>query len=549
MWTTCTGTVSDTSGAGATTPAGTVTFTSNNAGTFSSTTCTLSAGQCSVTYMPSAAGAHTITASYGGDPVHTPSSGNTSISQSSSGTVITLDGSVHGSKDNDTTSAATVVVGPLGTPTAGDTIVCEFVFDYGSTVTTVVDNVNSGDYLPAVSVHTNWSLGKRYGIYYMENVAAANTTITLSYSPANTHGAMSCQAWKGTAPAYALDSTFLQAQDGSSADPTTGTNLTPFGDGRVVIAALGTASVTPTAGAGYALIDSDVNTRLHPEYVIQTTKTATAGDYTAAADTWYDQMAAFAPNTNGFCGTAAIMDWTGGTDGATVTAASLDASTKGGRKQPLSDVRTGWALNGPATGMTFSTSAYQPLATTLDCPFCSGTGTGTLGITYSTTQPAHSAQYNFDTSSPKASAGVCFSTDLPNTDFGDPSDVFTVYANTGKGALDYANVVISGNRSNLELYMETNAGNSPEHVPIVSGHKYWLSVQYVKDGTHNIQVYDGCEASPTLLGTVTYPALPNASLPNYLLIGSGGALTVTKDKNFFYGAVKLDFLYGRPLLP
>jgi hypothetical protein len=199
--------------------------------------------------------------------------------------------------------------------------------------------------------------------------------------------------------------------------------------------------------------------------------------------------------------------------------------------------------------MTFSTSAYQPLATPLDCPFCSGTGTGTLGIKYSTTQAAHSAQYNFDTSSPKASAGVCFSTDLPNLDAGGPNDVFTLYGNTGTGALDFANVVVWGSGTNLELYMETGGGNSAGSVPIVSGHNYWLSVQYVKGGTHSINVYDGCGASPALLGTVTYPAVPNASLPNFLIVGNAGAKTATTGKNYFYGAVKLDFLYGRPLLP
>jgi hypothetical protein len=31
-------------------------------------------------------------------------------------------------------------------------------------------------------------------------------------------------------------------------------------------------------------------------------------------------------------------------------------------------------------------------------------------------------------------------------------------------------------------------------------------IEYVKDGTRNIKVYDGCGASPTLLGTVTYAA-------------------------------------------
>src|SRR5207249_5533650 len=71
----CTATVTDASGAGGTTPTGTVTFTTNSTGTFSATTCTLSAGACSVTYTPTVVGHALITGAYGGDSVHTGSSG------------------------------------------------------------------------------------------------------------------------------------------------------------------------------------------------------------------------------------------------------------------------------------------------------------------------------------------------------------------------------------------------------------------------------------------------------------------------------------------
>src|SRR5438128_6190854 len=69
---TCTATVSDASGAGASTPAGTVTFSHTGNGSFSSTTCTLASGSCSVTYTPtdSASATHNITAAYGGSTIH-----------------------------------------------------------------------------------------------------------------------------------------------------------------------------------------------------------------------------------------------------------------------------------------------------------------------------------------------------------------------------------------------------------------------------------------------------------------------------------------------
>jgi hypothetical protein len=84
----CTATVSDTSPGTEITPTGTVGFSANGSGVFSSTTCTLSAtatvGQssCSVYYATSAGAAsgQTITATYGGDSTHTGSSGTTTLS-------------------------------------------------------------------------------------------------------------------------------------------------------------------------------------------------------------------------------------------------------------------------------------------------------------------------------------------------------------------------------------------------------------------------------------------------------------------------------------
>lgn len=78
--TSCTATVTDASAGTATTPGGTITWTSA-AGTFSPPTCGLSAGVCSTAYTPSAghAGSANVGANYGGDADHLTSSGATSI--------------------------------------------------------------------------------------------------------------------------------------------------------------------------------------------------------------------------------------------------------------------------------------------------------------------------------------------------------------------------------------------------------------------------------------------------------------------------------------
>ena len=77
---TCTATVTDTSAAGATTPAGTVTFDSSGPGTFGASSCVLSTGanpaSCSVSYTPTmrGTGSHAITGSFTATSDHANSS-------------------------------------------------------------------------------------------------------------------------------------------------------------------------------------------------------------------------------------------------------------------------------------------------------------------------------------------------------------------------------------------------------------------------------------------------------------------------------------------
>jgi hypothetical protein len=83
--TTCTATVTDTAGGTASTPTGTVSWSSDGTGGFSSggsptNSCTLDdTGRCSITYGATRAGTDKITASYGGDAKHETSSGFTNV--------------------------------------------------------------------------------------------------------------------------------------------------------------------------------------------------------------------------------------------------------------------------------------------------------------------------------------------------------------------------------------------------------------------------------------------------------------------------------------
>src|SRR5208283_346318 len=124
---------------------------------------------------------------------------------------ITLDGSVHGVKDNGLSGSTTATVS-IGTPTAGDLITCEVSLGGQATFVSVTDN-NNGIYAAAVPVHLNTTLSQWFGIYYMQNVAGSATTVTLTAKQSTEYLAIGCQAWKGTATSNSLDSSFVQLQD------------------------------------------------------------------------------------------------------------------------------------------------------------------------------------------------------------------------------------------------------------------------------------------------------------------------------------------------
>src|SRR5205823_2742444 len=80
--TSCTVTVTDAGAGTPITPSGTVGFTSNAAGAFDATSCTLDGlGQCSVSYTPDpgSEGTHTVAATYSGDTDHGTSSASTDV--------------------------------------------------------------------------------------------------------------------------------------------------------------------------------------------------------------------------------------------------------------------------------------------------------------------------------------------------------------------------------------------------------------------------------------------------------------------------------------
>src|SRR6266581_3056311 len=80
----CTATITDSASGGSVTPTGSVSFISDSPGSFSATRCAVAAvstgvAGCSVSYTPGVTGDHLITGSYGGDSVHSASSGASTV--------------------------------------------------------------------------------------------------------------------------------------------------------------------------------------------------------------------------------------------------------------------------------------------------------------------------------------------------------------------------------------------------------------------------------------------------------------------------------------
>lgn len=159
--TTCTVVVKDTSPGTPITPGGTVTFTAGGPGSFSSHTCTLVGGTCSVGFTPAGGseGTHTVTGTYSGDTDHVSSKGSvalTVVKRSVSVGIACTPPLTKGSKISCTVTVKDISPGTVTTPTgkisvtitppkgasstatctlsgSGATATCKFTFTPGST--------------------------------------------------------------------------------------------------------------------------------------------------------------------------------------------------------------------------------------------------------------------------------------------------------------------------------------------------------------------------------------------------------------------------------
>jgi len=214
--TTCVATVTDTAGAGATTPTGVVSVTSDSGAFSGGGKCTLDAsGRCSVTYTPSAIGAHTIAAAFAGDSTHTASSGSAST------TAIIR------------STSTSVSCAPTSVPVDGASTCTATVADTaGGGATTATGTVHFATDSGTFSGGGNCTLDAtgRCSVTYTPSVIAPHT-IAASYGGDSVHAVSN-----GSTPITAI---IRSTSTSVSCSPTNVTTTTTC-----------TATVTDTAGAG-----------------------------------------------------------------------------------------------------------------------------------------------------------------------------------------------------------------------------------------------------------------------------------------------------------
>jgi Big-like domain-containing protein/beta-propeller repeat-containing protein len=255
--TTCTATVKDTDTGISSTPTGTVSFASSGLGTFSGSPCTLVAGQCSVTYTPSAVGTHTITATYSGDGSHSPSSGSTTVTvttRTTSTTVSCVPASV--SVGNATTCTATVKdtdTGISSTPTGTVSFTSSGLGTFsGAGVCTLAAGQCSVTYTPAAVGTGTHTITATYSGDAAHASSSGSTTVTVTKRSTST--TVSCvPSTVSVGSPTVCTATVKDTDTGISSTPTGTVSFASSGPGTFVgspcTLAAGQCSVTYTPSA------------------------------------------------------------------------------------------------------------------------------------------------------------------------------------------------------------------------------------------------------------------------------------------------------------
>ena len=181
----CTVAVSDLTAPTAVVPTGEVSFSSNTAGAFSSPTCTLSNGSCTVMYTPSAigSGSHQLTATYGGDATHAKSGTTTPLVVTLRVTGTSIDCSPQEvAEDTPTTCTVTVSDTSLGTPntpTGEVTLSADGSGDFSQTSCTLLNGSCRVTYTPFEVGSGKQEITANYGGDATHALSSGTTTVKI----------------------------------------------------------------------------------------------------------------------------------------------------------------------------------------------------------------------------------------------------------------------------------------------------------------------------------------------------------------------------------
>jgi hypothetical protein len=435
--------------------------------------------------------------------------------------------------------------------TAGDFIDCHYYNFAFEAPALYVSDATNGVY--SLTSHYTDSANLLEGEAVFQGSAAGTITPTIS-SISMPYGTISCETYKHVNANYLDPGPIDQLQVVSStANPVSGTAQTPTHANELISGFMSNLSVTPTAGTGYTLIDSattpDSLGNTWPEYMIQTTATATNSPYTAASDSWMDMTTAFLPagESGGVIPLSGMYaDFAGNTNGSAVSAANLGTAT-------YASLIGGWG--GTYSGGTYNTTIAPP--NRVSPVWVNGkTHAGTTGIAIDHVSNA-TESFNWDGDAPAVSASESLSfffrtayTRNTNSDLCDMAQV----AHGGSGdnvTLQTGYTTASG----LGLRMEISNGTTytSPFVAINPNQWYWVSMQLSVSGTHKLYVYS--ETTPgtlpwTLLGTSTWPVEVSGTGNVVFQLGNQGSCDSSGSHVYFaYPQADAWGLYGFPVLP
>lgn len=193
----CTATVTDTGSGMATTPTGTVEWSSTAGGTFVpdpcviSPTATVGVASCTVEYTPTSAGTATITATYGGDLTHAGSEGRTSVTVAKRPTqtsVACQDGTFEAGGSTSCTATVTDTGGgtkftPTGTADWSSTETGTFLPDPCALAPTATLGVASCTVAFSSTKAATHTISATYGGDPIHTGSAGTTTVTVTPGP------------------------------------------------------------------------------------------------------------------------------------------------------------------------------------------------------------------------------------------------------------------------------------------------------------------------------------------------------------------------------